>query len=50
LESIYSSLISDDFFIGFNDTMSGLLGIIENVIQSMGGLKGVLAAVGGLAT
>ena len=49
-ESIYSSLINDDFFIGLNNTISGILDLINNVITSLGGLRGVLFGIGAIAT
>ena len=49
-ESIYNSLLDDDFFItmlnGFEDVLIG----VDNLIDGLGGLKGVLLAIGTLAT
>jgi len=44
-EGIYDSLIDEDFFIGINNGLEGTLGIIEKLIDSLGGLPGVLAVV-----
>lgn len=46
LESIYSSLIDEEFFIKFNDTIVGLLGFVEDLIQGLGGVKGVVTTLG----
>lgn len=49
-ESIYSNLLDDDFFItmlnGFEDVLTG----VNNLIDGLGGLKGILLAIGSLAT
>lgn len=47
-EGIYDSLINDDFFINLNDGIAGVLGLIEKLIDAMGGFGGVLGAIGGL--
>ena len=47
-EGIYDSLINDDFFINLNNGIAGVLGLIEKLIDSMGGFGGVLGAIGGL--
>ena len=49
-EEIYNALLDDDFFIGLNDGLAKFLGMISNVIEGMGGLKGVLAGIGVLIT
>ncbi len=41
-ENLYSSLINDDFFITLNDGTSQLLTGLGEVIESMGGIKGLL--------
>ena len=48
LQAIYSDLIDDNFFIGLSDNFAKLLEVIDKVINSMGGVKGVLASVGGI--
>lgn len=48
-QGIYDSLINDDFFIGLNDSIAGVLGLIEKLIDSMGGFSGVLSGLGMLA-
>lgn len=48
-QGIYDSLINDDFFIGMNDGIAGVLGMIEKLIDSMGGFSGVLSGLGMLA-
>ena len=45
-EAIYSSLINDKFFIGFNNGLAEVLTGIEKFIKSIGGVKGVLLALG----
>lgn len=44
-EGIYDSLIKDDFIIDLTDGFAGFLGLLEKVIDTMGGFKGVLSAV-----
>lgn len=44
-EGIYDSLIKDDFIIDLTDGFAGFLGLLEKVIDSMGGFKGALSAV-----
>jgi hypothetical protein len=46
LETIYNSLIDEEFFIKLNDTFSNLLDGISSVIDAFGGLKGVLSFAG----
>lgn len=41
-EGIYDSLIKDEFWIDLTNGFAGFLKIIENAIDSVGGLKGVL--------
>lgn len=41
-EGIYDSLINDEFWIDLTNGFAGFLKIIENAIDSVGGLKGVL--------
>ena len=50
LESIYSSLMDEDFFIGTLDTIESVVSGIDKMIDSLGGLKGVLSVVGVLMT
>ena len=50
LESIYSSLIDEDFFIDLNNSLSDFLGLIKQVIDAAGGVKGVLAGIGLIVT
>lgn len=46
MESIYSSLIDDKFFIGFNNVLAEGIGVIESFIENLGGLKGTIATLG----
>lgn len=48
LESIYDTLIDEEFFIGLNDTISKILDVVNRLIKSFGGFKGILFAVSGL--
>lgn len=41
-EGIYDSLVKDEFWIDLTNGFAGFLKIIENAIDSVGGLKGVL--------
>lgn len=45
LEEIYKQLVNDKFFIGLNDTLSDTLNITSKLIDSLGGLPGVLSVV-----
>lgn len=49
-ESIYSDLLNDKFFIGVNDGFSSFLDLIHNTINALGGLKGIMLALAGIAT
>lgn len=45
LEEIYKQLVNDKFFIGLNDTLRDTLNITSKLIDSLGGLPGVLSVV-----
>lgn len=45
LEEIYKQLVNDKFFIGLNDTLSNTLNITSKLIDSLGGLPGVLSVI-----
>lgn len=49
-EEIYNQLLKDDAFIALTDTFSDMIGLIADVINGLGGLKGVLFTVGAIAT
>ena len=49
-EEIYNSLIDKDFFIFVDDVLASTLHGISDLIDSMGGLKGVLLLIGTIAT
>ena len=49
-EGIYSELIDDQFFINFNDGFAKTLNIVNDLIQGLGGLKGVLSSIGLIAS
>lgn len=49
-EEIYSSLLDDKFFIQLNNGFAGFLNIVQDTIDGLGGLKGVLLLVGTVAT
>lgn len=49
-EAIYASLLDEDFFIGFLNVLEDILTGADRVIDSMGGLKGVLSSIGVIAT
>lgn len=42
VEAIYDDLLSDDFFIWLTDGLADVVGLLDKVIDSMGGLAGVL--------
>lgn len=41
-EAIYDDLLSDDFFIWLTDGLADVVGLLDKIIDSMGGLAGVL--------
>ncbi|MBO7536416.1 MAG: phage tail tape measure protein, partial [Bacilli bacterium] len=47
-QSIYQDLLNDDFFITLLNTFAKIISGIDSVIDSMGGLKGVLWGIGAL--
>lgn len=49
-EAIYSSLINDEFFISLNNGFAGFLDQISNIIDGLGGLKGVLLTLTPIVT
>lgn len=42
VETLYDELLKDDFFIGLTDALSNVVGLIDKIISSMGGLAGLL--------
>jgi len=49
-ESIYSSLINEDFFIALNNFLEKGLDGINGLIKALGGIPGVLGAIGTVVT
>lgn len=49
-EAIYSSLINDEFFIDLLNNIEKILKFVDSLIDSLGGLKGVLTTVGVVMT
>lgn len=47
-QAIYQDLISDEFFIDLQNNFADFLDIIDKAIDGMGGLKGVVALLGGV--
>lgn len=47
-QDIYDTLLNDKFFIELNNAFAGILDTINNTIEGLGGLKGVLLAVGSI--
>lgn len=45
-EGVYDSILDDDLFIGFNNVFADMLTGLEQVIDGVGGLKGVFIGVG----
>lgn len=45
LEKIYKNLIDEDFFIGLLDNVAGIIDFVDELINSLGGLSGVLSTV-----
>ena len=50
MEGIYQSIIDDKFFIKANDFLADNLNGVNNLIKALGGLPGVLSAIGTLLT
>ena len=46
LEAIYEKLLDDEFLVDLIDGFTGFVGLIDNLIDGLGGLPGVLALVG----
>ena len=49
-ESVYSTLLNDEFFIDLTNGFADLLHGVKVFIDSLGGVKGVLLAIGGIVT
>ena len=49
-QEIYTAILDDKFFIAMNNGFAGFLREIGNIIDSLGGLKGVLLLIGTLVT
>lgn len=45
LESVFTDIISDDFFIDLTDALAKIVNAIDWLIDSLGGLKGLLATI-----
>lgn len=45
MEEIWGKVIDDDFFIGLNNFFADFLGVISEVVDSLGGMKGVLLLI-----
>ena len=45
METIYSSLLSDEFFIDLTDGVGSFLEILNSIIKSLGGVKGLLLGI-----
>ena len=50
LETIYDSLLDDEFFIDMTDNLADFIGFIDDLVKGLGGLKGVLRTVGVILT
>jgi len=50
LESIYDKLLDDNGFIGFLGVINKVVEGVDNLIDGFGGLSGVIAAIGLVAT
>lgn len=49
-QEIYDALLDDKFFISVTNLLAKFLNVIDDVINGLGGLKGVLFAVGAIAS
>ena len=50
LQGIYDSILDDKFFIGLTDFFAGFLDGIENLIDGLGGMKGLFLTIGTIIT
>jgi hypothetical protein len=50
LEGVYDSILDENLFIGINDTLVDVIGMVEKMIDAMGGLPGILSVAGILLT
>lgn len=46
LESIYNKLLDDDFFIDATNLLADFIGLVEKLIDGLGGVPGVLGVIG----
>lgn len=46
LESIYNKLLDDDFFIEATNLLADFIGLVENLIDGLGGMPGLLSIIG----
>lgn len=46
LETIYNKLLNDEFFIGATNLLADFIGLVENLIDGLGGMPGLLALIG----
>jgi hypothetical protein len=49
-EAVYSAILNDEFFIDLTNGFAELIDGIKTFIDSLGGIKGVLLAVGSIVT
>ena len=49
-QSIYEKLMNDEFFIDLLNNVEKILGFVDNLIDGLGGLKGVLLTLGAVMT
>jgi TP901 family phage tail tape measure protein len=49
-EGVYKALLNDDFFIDMLNSIEKVIGFVDHLIDNLGGLKGVLAAIGAIMT
>jgi hypothetical protein len=48
MEDIYKDLLKDEFFIDLLNGLEKLLTFVDNFVESIGGAKGVLTALGSI--
>ena len=49
-ENLYNQLLNDDFFIQLNNSLADALKFVSNLVESFGGLRGVLLTIGAILT
>lgn len=49
-ESLYTNLISDEFFIDLLNNIEKIIGFVDKLVDKLGGMKGLLTTIGAIVT